>query len=343
MRLEKVCDFLKTQPRYRDSGSQVMLKCWICNDSGKNDKPGNMSIKIDVEPGEPMVYHCFRSACGASGFLRTEDLQTMGCNDIDTLMELSAWNREVNPRLEKKFHAKENRGYQLVNLAISDNLGKLKYINTRLGTSFEFQDLRNYKIQLGLYEFLRINRINRLAFAEDKCDLLDEYTIGFLSMYSDYLICRDITKKIVTGNRYTTYRIRGKAKEDDMKIYCIPGELDILDPNPVDINIAEGTFSILGAYLNTNLRKKQKNQIWLANCGSGYKTTLLHTSRQFGLLDVNLHIWSDSEIKIGKYERLMQDAKDHMHLNSVTVYYDGIAEDFGHSKNQIRVESVELK
>ena len=58
---------------------------------------------------------------------------------------------------------------------------------------------------------------------------------------------------------------------------------------------------------------------------------------------MNLHIWSDSEIKIGKYERLMQDAKDHMHLNSVTVYYNGIAEDFGHSKNQIRVESVELK
>ena len=342
MRLEKVCDFLKTQPRYRDSGSQCLIRCWICSDSGKNDKPGNMSIKLDVEHGEPMVYHCFRSACGASGFLKTEDLQTMGCNDIDTLMELSTWNREVNPRLEKKFHVKENRGYQLANLAITDNLDKLKYINTRLGTSFEFQDLRNFKIQLGLYEFLKINYINKLAFSPEKCNLLDKYTIGFLSMYSDYLICRDITKRIVTGNRYTTYRIRGKPKEDDMKIYCIPGEIDILDPNPVNINIAEGTFSIIGAFLYNRKKKSHNNELWLANCGSGYKTTLLHTSRQFGLLDVNLHIWSDSEIKIGKYEKLIQDAKPHMNLNSVTVYYNSIAEDFGYAKNQIQVEQVTL-
>ena len=172
--------------------------------------------------------------------------------------------------------------------------------------------------------------------------MLDQYTIGFLSMYSDYLICRDVTKHIVTGNRYTTYRIRGKPKEDDMKVYCIPGELDILDPKPVDINIAEGTFSILGAYLNTSIKKKQKNSIWLANCGSGYKTTLLHVSRQYGLLDVNLHIWSDSEVKVQKYEKFTKEAKSHMNLNSVTVYYNTKAEDFGYNKNQIQIETVSL-
>ena len=342
MKLEKVCDFLKTQPRYRDSGDNILIQCFICGDSKNKEKAGNMSIKVNVSPGEPLYYHCFRSECQCSGFLKTEDLQTMGCNDTEVLMELAAWNKEVNPRLEKKFYVKENHGYQFVNLAISDNLEKLNYINNRLGTNLEFQDLKNFKIQLGLYEFLRINYITKLAFSQERCNLLDEYTIGFLSMYGDYLICRDITKRIITGNRYTTYRIRGSPKEDDMKIYAIPGEIDILDPAPVDINIAEGTFSILGAYLNTNIRKKQKNSIWLANCGSGYKTTLLHTSKQYGLLDINLHIWSDSEIKVEKYEKLIKEAKAHMNINSATVYYNSIAEDFGYSKNQIQVEQVSL-
>ena len=90
------------------------------------------------------------------------------------------------------------------------------------------------------------------------------------------------------------------------------------------------------------IRKKQKNSIWLANCGSGYKTTLLHTSKQYGLLDINLHIWSDSEIKVEKYEKLIKEAKAHMNINSATVYYNSIAEDFGYSKNQIQVEQVSL-
>lgn len=342
MRLEKVCDFLKSQPRYKDSGDNVLIACWICGDSQNKNKPGNMAIKVNLAPGEPMYYQCFRSNCQARGFLKSEDLQRMGCNDVETLMELSLWNKEANPRLEKKYYSKHNYNYQFANLAIPDNKDKLDYINARLGTKLGYNDLKDYKIQLGLYEFLKINRINKLAFSPNKCNMLDQYTIGFLSMYSDYLICRDVTKHIITGNRYTTYRIRGTPKEDDMKIYCIPGELDILDPKPVDINIAEGTFSILGAYLNTGMRKKQKNSIWLANCGSGFKHTLFHVTRQYGLLDVNLHIWSDSEVKVEKYEKLMKDAKSHMNLKSVTVYYNSIAEDFGYSKSQIELRKVDL-
>lgn len=341
MKLERVCDFLKTQPRYRDSGSEVLIACFVCGDSNNKNKPGNMSIKVELEPGEPMVYHCFRADCNCSGFLKTEDLQTMGCNDVDTLLELSAWNREVNPRIEKKFSIKKNYGYQFANLAIHDNKEKLKYINTRLGTNFEFQDLKDFKIQLGLYEFLKINYINKLAFSPEKCDLLDQYSIGFLSMYSDYLICRDITKNVVTGNRYTTYRIRGTPKDDDMKIYCIPGEIDILNPKPIDIHIAEGTFSIIGAYLYK--KRHRGNEIWLANCGSGYVNTLLHVSRQYGLLDVNLHIWSDSEILMPKYEKLKRVASHHMKISSATVHYNDIAEDFGHSINEIREVKVQIE
>lgn len=344
MKLERVCLFLATQPRYNINGeeTQIQCACWKCGEDTTKNKPGNMSVKIEVQPGESMAYHCFRAECQASGILTTEDLQEMGCMDIDTLTELATWNKEVNPRLEKKFYVREDEKYSLVNLSISDNDAKMKYINSRLGVNFSTQDLAQYKIQLGIYDFLYINYISRLAFKQEFCDLLDLYTISFMSIYGDYLICRDITKKLVTGNRYTMYRIRGKPREGDTKIYSIPREINLLDPNPVDLNVAEGPFSILGAYLHTNLGRDQKNNIWLANCGSGYKSTIEHITRQFGLLDVNLHIWSDSEIKVDKYEKLIRSLKYHMRLLSVTIYYNAIAEDFGQNKANIKVNKLEL-
>lgn len=320
----------------------MVLQCPFCGDSKKSNH-GHLSVKLEIAPNEPMVYQCFRAACGETGILTTEVLQLLGCHDMNTLLELSSHNQKIQVSGEKGFQGKYNHDYQVVNLtSLSNNREKLDYINQRLGVRFQTQDLKRFKIQLGLYEFLRINYIHQLAFKQSFCDLLDTYTIGFLSMYSDYLICRDITKELRTGNRYTVYRTRGKANKEDMKLYCIPTEIDLLDPSPADINIAEGAFSILGAYLNTNYGRTQRNSIWLANCGSGFKKTLLHVVKQFGLFDVNLHIWSDSEIGIKKYERLLQEVKDSMRLFSVKVYYNQKAEDFGVPKNLIKPEVITL-
>lgn len=289
-----------------------------------------------------MPYQCFRADCGETGILTTETLQLLGCSDTEVLLELASHNRTISTKLEKGFNEKINHDYQVVNLSLSDNQAKLDYINNRLGVNFRFEDLRNFKIQLGLYDFLRGNYINNLAFKKSQCDLLDQYTIGFLSMYSDYLICRDITSTLETGMRYTMYRIRGRATENDKKLYCIPAQLDLLDPHPADINIAEGTFSILGAYLHTKKGRDNPNSLWLANCGSGYKNTLLHVVKQFGLYDVNLHIWSDSEIGIKKYEKLLRDVSDRTRIRACHIYYNKKAEDFGVPGNQIKVDKTDL-
>ena len=343
MKLPQVVQFLKSCPRAMMNGDEtnITVQCPFCGDSQKSDH-GHFSIKLEIDPGEGMPYQCFRADCGETGILTTETLQLLGCSDPGTLLELASHNRTISGKLEKGFSEKYNHNYQVVNLSLSDNEAKLDYINHRLGVNFRFEDLQDFKIQLGLYDFLRGNYINTLAFKKEKCDLLDQYSIGFLSMYSDYLICRDITQEQLTGLRYTMYRIRGKSTENDKKLYCIPTKVDLLDPHPADINIAEGTFSILGAYLHTKKGRDHPNNLWLANCGSGYKNTLLHVVKQFGLYDVNLHIWSDSEIGIRKYEKLVQDVQDRMNLRSCHVYYNSKAEDFGVPGNQIKVEHTEL-
>ena len=345
MILPKVAAFLESCPRAKLSGdgNQISLACPFCGDSQKQNDHGHLSIKLDVGAREPMLYQCFRADCGKKGVLTTDTLQLLGCTDMETLLELANHNADADVRMEKGFNVKSARNYEMVNLSISDNREKLKYVNRRLGTDFDYGDLRNFRIQLGLYEFLNLNGIRRLAFKQSFCDLIDQYCIGFMSMYRDYLICRDITKEQMTGRRYTMYRISGKPNPTDMKLYAIPGEIKLLEPTPAIINIAEGTFSILGAYLYGGYGHDAVNSVWLANCGSGYQETLLHVVKQYGLTDIRLNIWSDSEIKIKKYELMLKSVQNRMRLTEVNIFYNEKAEDFGQPKKFVKTNRVRLK
>lgn len=347
MRIPSVEEFLLSQPRARYESNQTYISCQcpFCGDSQKSDH-GHFYIKVELNDNEPMWYHCFRADCDAKGRLTKNELEMMGCNDLQTIMDLTSYNQSTNKNgksgYKKPFISRTRRDYELVNLDTKINRLKLDYINHRLGSKFTISDLRQFKIQLSLYDFIQINEIKRLSFKRDFCNLLNQYTIGFLSMYSDYIILRDVSKKEFIGKRYTNYRTSGIASPSDTKIYCIPGEIDLLDPHPACINIGEGAFSILGAYLHTNLGREYRNSIWLANCGSEFKRTLMTVVKQYGLLDVSLHIWSDSEIKIDKYEKLLNAVYDHMHLVHVYIHYNDAAEDFGHAKKDIKVRTIEI-
>ena len=340
-----VQEFLRSLPKFQPTadGSWATCECWVCG-GYQDSSQGSMSIKFNPDDGEVIGYNCFRASCGAHGMLKPEDLESMGCTDPNTLMELANHNANVSGKPSKKFIIKKQRNFALVNLNNENNQLKLQYVNKRLGTDFTVTDLRNYKIQLSLYDFLRINNIHQMPYNEKYCDVLNKWCIGFVSAYQDYLILRDISKKEFTGKRYTQYRIMGKAEKGDTKIYTIPGDIDLLDPHPADINLAEGAFSLLGAHLHTGkIGFQHPNSVWAANCGSQYKNTLTHLTKQYGLLDVCLHIWSDSEIKIEKYEQLVRDVKNQMNLISVQVHYNKKAEDFGHSAKDIEVYTIHLK
>ena len=113
-----------------------------------------------------------------------------------------------------------------------------------------------------------------------------------------------------------------------------------MDPHSAIINVAEGPFSILGAYLNTDLGRERPNNVWLANCGSEYTNTILRVCKQFGLLKVRINIWSDSEIKLNKYQKLYRDLKNRMNIRRMIIYYNRAAEDFGHAARNIEVQTA---
>src|SRR5699024_8242096 len=140
----------------------------------------------------------------------------------------------------------------------------MDYINRRLGYHFTEQDLSDLKIQLSLFDLLEVNDIQTLSVRQNYAQMLNAYCIGFLSIYNDYLVCRDITPDRKTGMRYYTYRISGQLNPDDIKIYSIPREIDIMSPRSTEINIAEDPFSILGAYINNDYANTKPNRYLLA-------------------------------------------------------------------------------
>jgi len=344
LKLNLVYEFLKSLPVSNESSDRgnITIRCPFCGDSVKSRDHGNFSIKIDVKPGEPMLYRCFRANCGISGILKSDTLQKLGCTNMNTLLELSKYNHTINKNLDKEFISRKPRNYQMVNITNQLNLVKLNYINRRLGTTLTIADLKILKIQLSLYDFLKLNNIHKLSYNYTYCDLLNQYCISFVSMYSDYLICRDISKKLITNRRYTIYRTTGVPSPEDIKLYSIPAELDLLSPVIATINIAEGPFSILGAYFNTNMIKETENVLWLANCGSDYLNSILHVCKQYGLLDVKINIWSDSEIKLNKYEKLLKTLQNRLIIREFSVLYNTKAEDFGHDKDNIAISKTTL-
>lgn len=344
--INSVRDFLTSLPYANVSTDQthVMVRCPFCGDSPKSRTSTHFSIKMDVTDNTPMLYQCFQPdyRCQAKGILTTDVLMTLGCTNMDTLIDLAKFNTTISKKIEK-YNIKKKKQYELVNLNTKLNNRKIEYINGRLGTKFHVDELRDMKIQLGLYDFLNLNNIHKLAFKEKMCDIIDQCCVGFVSMYSDYIIFRDISSSQLTKRRYTMYRTSGEPQIDDMKLYCMPTDIDLLDPNPANVNIAEGTFSILGAYHNTDIGKDMHNNLFLANCGTGYLKTIEHIAKQYGLVKMNINIFSDSEVKIHRYEKLYKTVDKRFDIVNFNVYYNVISDDFGHKRKDIKVSKIRIK
>lgn len=316
----------------------LSMRCPFCG--GNAEDHHSFSIKINPNQGEPIFFQCYRASCGKKGALRADMLDEIGIMDQAVYNEVTAHNRTISPNFDRSMKYGRKKDIEIVNLPVGNAPAKLAYINNRLGTKLTVAELKDYKIQLSLLDMLRLNDINKLAVSKTHARGLDVYSIGFVSMFSDYLICRDITPDMKTGYRYYTYQIAGRISPDAIKIYSIPRTIDIMDPKSAIINVAEGPFSILGAYLNTDLGREHNNSVWLANCGAQYENTIMRVCKQFGLLKVRLNLWSDSEIKIGYYQKLYRQIKKRLDIRRMVIYYNGKAEDFGHAKRDIDIREA---
>ena len=344
--LDQLKEFLLTnmnRGRLTPSEKEFCCACPYCGDSRSDQYATSFYINIDPASENFLKYHCFRASCGTSGIVNEEFFDMIGFSNRDCAKDIYRFLNDRGMKIGGKYKSKDSKS--LINVIntkspVSDK--KKDYINSRLGLDLSYKDLYNLKINLSLNELLKINGIKIKQDQIPYYENLSNYGISFISAYNDYVIVRDISKSNKLRKRYTNINIF-ENYENVTKAYCMPTEIDLLDPSPCVINISEGVFDIISVYHNLNIDKKYKNQIYLAACGSGIINVLVSYIQQYGLINSKINIFSDGDVNIDKYSP-MRKLELYLKKFDVDVYYNSYKgeKDFGVPKNRINVIKAKL-
>ena len=82
-------------------------------------------------------------------------------------------------------------------------------------------------------------------------------------------------------------------------MYVLHSNINLANPQRVQIHIAEGPFDILS--IKHNLRMSNDNCIYAAITGSGYKGLAMHLINTFKLFYFDLHVYPDNDDMGSRY------------------------------------------
>lgn len=283
------------EAKVASGGKEVVIRCRFCGDS-KNQNHAHFYISVPYGQDEISQYHCKK--CPNSGIVTDELLRKIGCNDSNVLVEIARHNAEVlslpKYRTLKKINIYPLRWDLIRKTEL--NQFKLDYINGRIGSNFTYAHLVKYKIFLNLYDIINPNRLD-LTRHELTCNDLDENFIGFISYDNSYCGLRKVTDKKLhpsLNKRYINYSLVNKT-DDKKNFYVIPTEIDVLDPTPVKIHIAEGQFDILSIFYNLNQCNTKQN-IYIAGGGKSYTQALEFILEETGIINYEVHYYPDKDV-----------------------------------------------
>jgi hypothetical protein len=275
--------------------TEVICRCPFCGDS-RDPKHAHLYISVPRSEEELSFYDCKK--CPAHGVVDIDFLRKIGCEDTSLLVEVSKHNAEVMS-LPKYRSIKQidiyplNAGYVREDLL---NMAKLKYINDRIGSNFSISDLASLKIFLNLYDIINTNNLE-LTRHQLTCNDLDKWFIGFISYDNSYAGLRKLTNRELhkaINKRYINYTLVNK-KDDAKNFYVIPTTIDIFNPAPVKIHLAEGQFDILSIFYNLNNCNRNQN-IYIACGGKSYSQALEFILLETGIINYEVHYYPDKDV-----------------------------------------------
>ena len=326
------------------SGGKVLhCRCFECPDSS-NPKSKHFYISIPQTVDEPSLYYCHK--CHCSGIVSYNKLIEWNIYNEDVAIELTNHNKLCSTKtVNSKYF---NRIiYNINNNFITDNnisRIKLDYINQRIGTSFNFDDLRELKIVLNLNDLLNNNGISNITRDQNIVSQLDGNFMGFISIDNAFLNMRRICDEGLVyksiDKRYINYKIFDKFDTSE-RFYTIPTKVDLSKPERVKIHIAEGPFDILSIY--ENLRRREEG-IYTSIAGSNYLGIAMYFLSMFKLPFVEFHYYPDND-KFGSNKNMYRinnilkpiQAPYYIHRNM----YEG-EKDFGVNPDHIREKIIKI-
>lgn len=271
----------------------VVTRCKYCSDS-KSMNHGHFYISIPNDD-EPSMFYCQK--CHVGGIVTSSILAEWGTYDANLNVSIAQYNKRVLGLAKNKIY-KDRSIYRINNTSITnDELTqyKLKYISDRLGIPFTIQDCIDNKVVLNLKDLMQQNNLTPTR-DQRIVDSLDAGFIGFLSYDNAFInmrnlgIRKDLHQSI--DRRYINYNIFNKFN-NTMKTYILPAQLNLLDPNPIELHMAEGPFDVLS--IKYNVVKSDYNKIYAGILGSGYKGVIKFAVTQFKIPNIVIHIYMDSD------------------------------------------------
>lgn len=312
----------------------INFRCPFCGDSSN---PRSAHFYLLLNENSPIIYYCHRASCNATGILTHSLLMEWGIYDIKLSVELAKHNKTALTYSENKKYV-DKSVYNLSNNFILDNKlsrYKLDYINKRLGTNLSYNEILKRKIVLNLGDLLDSNKIYNYTRDNTIMKQLNDNFIGFISRDNAFLNMRNLEISKVyksIDKRYINYSIFNKF-DNSQKYYTIPAEIDLLNPNRIKLNIAEGPFDILSVFYN--LRNQEDHSIYSAIGGRGYLNLIKSFILNDNLSYIEIHLYIDNDIP----HYIINNVKNFVSIYNIPLFvHRNMKEgekDFGVSKDRI--------
>ena len=285
-------------------GSEIIIRCKSCGDSS-NLTHAHLYISVPQNENEISMYHCKK--CSNKGIIDDTFLRQYGCEDTRVLVDIIKHNDDLSKH-PKYQYLKQLPIYPLKNTYVSNNgwnSKKIDYINNRIGSNFNIEDLMRLKIFLNLYDIIQSNGLG-ITRHELITNALNEHFVGFISYDNSYAIMRKIDNAELyktVNKRYINYNIVDKL-DSSKDFYVIPTRVDVSSIDKINIHIAEGVFDILSIWYNLNNMNSIQN-IYISCSGKSYSQALSFILKETGIINYEIHIYPDNDVSEYELNRLL--------------------------------------
>ena len=321
---------LSTVPDARlvSGGKEIVMRCRFCGDSADlNHRHFYIGLGYD---NKPIMFNCFK--CGEAGILNPNVLRDIDLIDYSIAEKVVQFNKQSSRDNHNYKLNSDTQIYYMTNNFIRNSEishKKREYINTRLGLQLPFNELLKNKIVLNLRDLLDSNHI-RYDIGNKFVNDLDQHFVGFMSEDNNFVIERNVDSKM--DLRYFKYNIHGKVNTDK-RYYILPCNIDMTDPRPIEVHIAEGPFDILS--IKYNVVNNDAQNLFIAMGGKAYKNILRHIISHMGLFNINIHLYVDADIQ----DYIIRDVVRYVSPFNMNIYlhrngYNN-EKDYGVPKNHI--------
>ena len=328
------------KPCYLNSANtELSIRCPYCGDSRKSQRSAHLYIQLK----EPFFFFCQR--CNEKGIVNVDFLKDIKL--FDNRLNLMVYKLGKTYKYTPKKTVAGGKIFEKKDIFIPELTGspseieKLDYLNNRLGLNISGYDAVNkFKLVLNFKEFFIQNKLTATEadlnndWVRQRFNNLNKYGLGFLSYDNSTLIFRSIVDKEISGFRYSNHNVLGEY-DNNKKFYSIKTKIDLLKPK-LKVTLTEGIIDILGVYHHVYNSQPDDNHLFIAVNGKGYNLIFQHLARM-GFLDMDIEIFSDSEINVNFYKHIKNNNPILRH-ERMKIVYNSIREDFGVKKDEIDIK-----